>query len=82
MIACIKSIVLYRSELWWKKQKGREQELQKIHNNIGRCITGVWKTTQVEAIAKKANQMMAKEILRNKQRRVVQQTVVLSDTSK
>lgn len=53
MIVYVQSIVLYRSELQWDKQKGREQKLQKMHNKIQRYITGAWRTILVGVIAKK-----------------------------
>lgn len=80
MIACVQSIVLYGSELWWDKQKGRERELQKIQNRMGRCITGAWRTTPVEAIAKEVNLLVAGPTLNNRQRRAAERTAVLPDT--
>jgi ribonuclease HI len=79
MIACVQSIVLYGAEVWWNEQKNREEELQKILNDMGRCITGAWRTTPTRAVIREAGLREARALLNNRQRRAAERTATLPE---
>jgi hypothetical protein len=39
-VAAVQAVALYGSELWWRGQKERVHEVQKLLNEQGRRITG------------------------------------------
>jgi hypothetical protein len=56
MTACIESVIVFGSELWWKDDRvkgniGRAEELQKEVNTQARAVTGCFQTTNQGALA-------------------------------
>jgi len=52
MTACVQSVALYGSEVWWKisrQSKGRADEIQKLVNQEARAVTGCFRTTNAGA---------------------------------
>ncbi len=49
-IATVQSVVLYRTELWWKGQKNFEKDLQKLINRQARFITGMYRSSPISPL--------------------------------
>ena len=49
-VAAVQAVALYGSELWWRGQKDRAYEVQKLLNEQGRRITGCFRTTPQGAL--------------------------------
>jgi hypothetical protein len=72
MTACVQSVALYGSELWWKisrQSKGRADKIQKLVNQEIRVVTGCFRTTNVGVLALEAGLRPAVAQLDNRQRR-------------
>jgi hypothetical protein len=72
MTACIQSVTMFGSELWWKGdgvEKNREQELQVVVNKQARAVTGCFGTTNLGVLAMESGLRLATAQLENRQRR-------------
>jgi len=72
MTACVQSVALYGSELWWKisrQSKGRADEIQKLVNQEARAVTGCFRTTNAGVLALEAGLRPVEAQLNNRQRR-------------
>jgi hypothetical protein len=57
MTACIQSVTMFGSELWWKGDRvegtiGRAEELQTLVNKQARAVTGCFQTTNLGALCR------------------------------
>jgi hypothetical protein len=73
MSACVQSVAMYGSELWWKGATGRGmgggvEELQKLVNREARAITGCFRTTNMGALTAEAGLRPASAQQDNRQR--------------
>jgi hypothetical protein len=68
-VACIQAVALYGSEVWWKGQKNRIDDLQRMVNQQARDITGCLHTTPLGPLLKEAGLRPAESLLENRQRR-------------
>ena len=74
MTACVQSVAMYGTELWWKgagKQgmTGGAEELQKLVNQEARAVTACFRTTNLGALAMESGLRPAEAQLDNRQRR-------------
>jgi len=74
MTACVQSVAMFGSELWWKGDgvegtKGRAEELQVAVNQQARAVTGCFGTTNRGALAMESGLRPAMAQLENRQRR-------------
>jgi hypothetical protein len=74
MIACVQSVVMFGSELWWKgdqtqSTKGWASDLQLLVNREARAVTGCFRTTNLGALAMESGIRPATAQLENRQRR-------------
>ena len=65
-VVAVQAVVLYGSELWWRKQNDSAQEVQKVLNEQGRRVTGCFKTTPQGALMTEAVLQPAKPLLNNR----------------
>ena len=75
MSACIQSISLFGSELWWKGDQvrgtmGRAEELQVVVNQQARATTGAFRTTNLGTLSMESGLRPAVSQLENRQRRL------------
>jgi len=75
MTACIQSVAMFGSELWWKGGHvpgivGRADELQLLVNQEARATTGCFRTTNLGALSMESGLRAATTQLENRQRRV------------
>jgi ribonuclease HI len=68
-VACIQAVALYGSEVWWKGQRNRLEDLQKMVNQQAREITGCLRTTPIGPLVKEAGLRPAISLVENRQRR-------------
>jgi hypothetical protein len=68
-VAAVQVVALYGSELWWRGQKDRTHEVQKLLNEQGRRITGYFRTTPQGALMNEAGLRPAEATLNNRVRR-------------
>jgi len=68
-VAAVQAVAMYGSELWWRGQKDRAQEVQKLLNEQGRRITGCFRTTPQGALMNEAGLRPAEAMLNNRVRR-------------
>jgi len=52
LVACVQASALYGSELWWDDREGvgvksRRDELQRLDSQLGRAVTGNFRTTNL-----------------------------------
>jgi len=80
-IAAVQAVALYGAELWWKKQKGKAQEVQKILNEQGRRVTGCFRTTPQGALMNDAGLRLANAIFNNWVRRYKMRQMMMPDAS-
>jgi len=74
MTACIQSVAMFASELWWKGNHvpgtiGRADELQLLVNQEARAITGCFRTTNLGALSTQSGLRAVTTQLENRQRR-------------
>jgi hypothetical protein len=74
MTACIQSVAMFGSELWWKGNSvvgtiERAEELQILVNRQGRAVTGCFRLTNMGALAMESGLRPAAAQLENRQRR-------------
>jgi len=67
-VAAVQAVALYGSELWWRGQENRAQEVQKLLNEQGRRATGCFSTTPQGALMNGAGLRPAKALLNNQKR--------------
>jgi hypothetical protein len=84
MTACIQSVAMFGSELWWKGDgvEGtieRAQELQVMVNKQARAVTGCFGTTNQGALAMESGLRPATAQLENRRRRYGLRLVSLPD---
>ena len=70
MTACVQSVAMFGSELWWKGGNirgttGRAEELQLLVNREARAITGAFRTTNLGALAMESGIQPAVDQLEN-----------------
>ena len=70
--ACIQSVAMFRSELWWKGYRvdstiGRAKELQKEVNKQARVVTGCFQTTNYKALVMESGLRPATAQVENRQ---------------
>jgi len=80
-IAAVQAVALYGAELWWKGQKNRAQEVQKVLNEQGRRVTGCFRTTPQGALMNDAGLRPANAILHNRVRRYKMRQMMMPDAS-
>jgi hypothetical protein len=73
MTACIQSVAMFGSELWWKGDGvkgtiGRAEELQTVVNKQARAVTRCFQTTNLGALAMESGLRPATAQLENRQR--------------
>jgi ribonuclease HI len=73
MTACIQSVAMFGSELWWKGDEvqgtiGRAVELQTVVNKQARAVTGCFRTTNWGALAMESGLRPATAQLENRRR--------------
>jgi len=78
-VATVQAVALYGAELWWKGQKNRAQEVQKILNEQGRRVTGCFRTTPQGALMNDAGIRPATAILNNQVRRYKMRQMMMPD---
>jgi len=64
-IAAVQAVALYGAESWWKEQKNKAQEVQKILNKLCRRVLGCFRTTPQGALINDAELRPANAILHN-----------------
>jgi len=74
MMACIQSVAMFGSELWWKGDLaqgtiGRANELQLLINQEARATTGCFRTTNLGALSMESGLKAATAQLENRQQR-------------
>jgi len=74
MTACIQSVTMFGSELWWKGDYvpgtiGRADEMQLLVNQQARATTGCFRTTNLGALSMESGLRAATTQLENRQRR-------------
>jgi len=74
MTACIQSVAMFGSELWWKGDHvrgtmGQANELQLLVNQEARATTGCFRTTNLGALSMESGLRAATAQLENRQRR-------------
>jgi len=74
MTACVQSIAMFGSELWWKGDHvrgtiGQADELQQLANQEARATTGCFRTTNLGALSMDSGLRSATAQLENRQRR-------------
>jgi hypothetical protein len=80
-IAAVQAVALYGAELWWKGQKNKAQEVQKILNEQGRRVSRCFGTTPQGALMNDAGLRPAKAILNNRVRRYKMRQMMMPDAS-
>ena len=67
-MACVQAPVLYGAELWWEgsKVKNRCDKLQKLRNQLGRAITGNFRTTNLGVVMAESGLHPAECLLNNR----------------
>jgi len=79
-VAVVQAVALYGSELWWRGQENRAQEVQKLLNEQGRRVTGYFRTTPQGALMNDAGLRLAKALLNNRVRRDKLRQMMMPDT--
>ena len=74
MTACVQSVAMFGSELWWKGDYvqgtiGRGEQLQRLVNHEARATTGCFRTTNQGALSMESGLRAATAQLENRQRR-------------
>jgi len=82
MTACMQSVAMYGSELWWQGEgkqgmRGGEDELQKLVGQEARAVTGCFRTTNRGAHMAESGLRPAVPQLENRQRRFAARLVSL-----
>jgi len=80
-ITAVQAVALYGSELWWKGQEGRAQEVQKLLNEQGRRVTGCFWTTSQGAQMNDAGLRPAKAMLNNQVRNYKLRQMMIPDST-
>jgi len=65
-VAAVQAVVLYGSELWWRGEENRAQEVQKLLNEQGRRINGCCRMTPPEALTNDVGLRPGKALLNNR----------------
>jgi len=76
LVACVQASALYGAELWWDDRnragvKNRCDELQKLENQMGRAVTGNFRTTNLGVVMAESGLRPAESLLNNGSRRHV-----------
>jgi ribonuclease HI len=69
MIATVQASTLFGSEIWWRRQKHREEDIQKLLNRTARAITGCMKSTPIAPLIAEASVLPAETILNDRLRK-------------
>ena len=80
-VAAVQAVVLYGAELWWKGQKNRANEVQKILNEQGRRVTGCFRTTLQAALMNDAGLRPANAILNTRVRWYKMRQMMMPDAT-
>jgi len=78
-VVAVQAVMLYGSELWWRGQKDRAQEIQKVLNEQGRRVTGCFRTTPQGALMNDAGLRPAEPLLDNRLRRYKVRQMMMPD---
>ena len=75
-MACVQASALYGAELWWDDREGagvknRRDELQRLENQLGRAVTGNFRTTNLGVVMAESGLRPAESLLNNRSRRHV-----------
>jgi len=76
LVACMQASALYGAELWWDDRKGagvknRRDELQRLEDQMGRAVTGNFRTTNLGVVMAESGLRPAESLLNNRSRRHV-----------
>src|SRR5258705_4226914 len=76
LVACVQASALYGAELWWDDREGagvknRCDELQRLENQLGRAVTGNFRTTNLGVVMAESGLRPAESLLNNRSRRHV-----------
>jgi len=78
-VAAVQAVALYGSEMWWRGQKNRAQEVQMMLNEQGRRVTGCYRTTPQGALMNNAGLRPATGLLNNRVRRYKLRQMMMPD---
>jgi hypothetical protein len=73
------SVALYGTELWWDGQVGRQYEIQKLVNELGRRITGMFQSSPTVPLVKEAGLRPAVSLLNNRVRQFAKRLAEMPD---
>lgn len=79
-IAAMQSVILYGAEIWWKNQKNRQNEIQKLINRQARSVTGMYPSTPVSALISESGLIPAHIALDFRQRRYAYHLLCLPES--
>jgi len=70
-VACVQASALYGAELWWDDREGsgvknRCDELQRLENQLGRAVTGNFRTTNLGVVMAESGLRPAESHLNNR----------------
>jgi len=74
LVACVQATALYGAELWWDDREGagvknRRDEVQKLENQLGRAVTGNFRTTNLGVVMAESGLRPAECLLNDRSRR-------------
>jgi len=74
LVAYVQATALYGAELWWDDREGagvknRRDEIQKLENQLGRAVTGNFRTTNLGVVMAESGLRPAECLLNNRSRR-------------
>jgi len=78
-VAAVQAVALYGSELWWRGQENRAQEVQKLLNEQGRRVTGCFRTTPQGALMNDVGLRPAKALPNNRVRQYKLRQMMMPD---
>jgi len=78
-VAAVQAVALYGSELWWRGQENRAQEVQRLLNEQGRRATRCFRTTPQGAVMNDAGLRPAKALLNNRVQRYKLRQMMMPD---
>jgi len=86
MTACVQSVAMYGSELWWQGQgeqgmRGPEDDMQNLVSQEARAVTGCFRTTNLGALMAESGLRPAAPQLENRQRRFAARLISLPQGS-
>jgi hypothetical protein len=79
MIATVQASALFGSKIWWRGQKNREEDIQKMLNSTAWAITGCMKSTPTAPLIAEASVLPTETILNNRQRKYTNRLLALPE---